>query len=95
MKLIGKLTYWSGPRLFGFVEVRTPFQAGYRVEKFFLHDNEVIIKPEEIRAGQFVRFVIKSKRPKVGPLPYAGEAEIYETMEQLQEAEKVQVGGGL
>jgi hypothetical protein len=88
MKLIGRLSYWNDQKLFGFIESRTPDRIGFRVQKYFLHSSEIQIEPELIQVGQFVRFIIKSKQPRSGPLPFAGEVEVYENMEQLQAAEK-------
>ena len=86
--LIGRLSHWNAQRSFGFIEVKTPDRVGYRITKYFLHASQIVIEPEQIKVGQVVRFEVRKEEPQRGPLPFAGEVEIYENMEQLQAAEK-------
>jgi hypothetical protein len=83
---IGKLIYWNSR--FGFIEVRIPEPIGIRIERYFLHHSRIVLEPATIQEGQFVRFVVRAQQPQPGKLPYAGDAQIFETEEQLQAAEK-------
>jgi cold shock CspA family protein len=83
---IGTLIYWNSR--FGFIEVRIPEPIGIKIERYFLHHSRIVLEPETIHEGQSVRFVVRAQQPQPGKLPYAGDAEIFESMEQLQDAEK-------
>jgi hypothetical protein len=90
MKIEGSLCYWNSRKLFGIVEVRIREGAGYRLEKYFLHQSQVIFQAvEQPQEGDVVRFAVRSSRrlSEPGMLPSATEAEIFESLEQLQ-AEK-------
>jgi hypothetical protein len=82
----GKLIFWNSK--YGFIEVRIPEPIGVRIERYFLHHSRIMLEPAHVQEGQFVRFVVREQQPQPGKLPYAGEAQIFETEEQLQTAEK-------
>jgi len=84
--MIGTLTFWNGT--YGFIETKTPEPIGIRIDRYFLHACRINLQPTSIRVGQVVRFTGGTKRP--GKLPFADSAEIFETMEQLQAAEKAE-----
>ena len=79
MKLMGKLSYWNAQKAFGIIETRTKEGAGYRLERFFLHRQQITFEPATgIHEGQLVRFVVRDRQPEAGKLPYAGSAEIFD-----------------
>jgi len=93
-KLIGTLFYWN--RTFGLVETKIEFGAGFKVERYFLHRSRIIFQPTEICKDQIVRFVVLDKEPPAGKLPFAAEAEIFESVAQMQaDSEKGGQGGAL
>jgi hypothetical protein len=85
-KLIGKLFYWNGR--IGLIEARIPEHGGYKIARYFLHCSQIVFEPEQISKDQVVRFTTLDRKPAPGKLPFAGDAEIYESLEQLQAAEK-------
>jgi hypothetical protein len=94
MKIEGSLCYWNSRKLFGIVEVRTRESVGYRLEKYFLHQSQVIFQAvEEPHEGDIVLFTVRTERRplEVGMLPSATEAEIFESLEQMKAA--AQKGG--
>jgi hypothetical protein len=85
MKIEGSLCYWNTRKLFGIIEVRTREGAGYRFEKYFLHQSQVIYQTvEQPEAGDIVLFTVRGERRplEVGMLPSATEAEIFAKTEQ-------------
>jgi hypothetical protein len=90
---IGKLIYWNST--YGFIETRVPEPIGIKIERYFLHSSQIVLEPSIIHEGQIVRFLVRERQPEPGKLPYAGSAEIFETPERLQAAEKGGQGGAL
>src|SRR5260370_25683834 len=97
MKTEGVLVYWNPVQKFGIVECREPWNGGFKLTKYFLHQSKIIFIVGEPRLDCFVRFEIDN-RPKMKllmsgkpALPEAFAAEVYQTREQ---AEKGQ-GGAL
>lgn len=75
--------------MFGIVEVRAREGAGYRLQKYFLHQSQVVFQTmEQPREGDIVLFSIRPERRTLalGMLPSAMDAEIFETVEQMQAA---------
>jgi cold shock CspA family protein len=79
MKRMGKLCFWNSQKSFGIIETRTKEGAGYRLERFFLHRQQIRFEPEAgIHEGQLVRFVVREGEPPAGKLQVAGSAEIFD-----------------
>jgi cold shock CspA family protein len=86
MKTEGKLCYWNSRKFYGIVEVRTREGAGYRLDKYFLHQSAVdFLGVEEPQEGDVVRFSIRASRKKsADSLPCAVDAEIFASAEQMK-----------
>jgi cold shock CspA family protein len=85
----GTLIYWNSTKCFGVIQVKTRQDIGWRIDTFYLHASQIKFQTvEEIHEGCLVRFEFRNQRPKPGLLPDAGSAEVFETLEQLQNSEK-------
>lgn len=87
--LIGRLSHWNDHKSFGFVDVKVKDNFGWRTDRYFLHAAQITFQTiENVHEGCWVRFEVRDHQPRPGNLPYAGKAEVFETLGQLQEAEK-------
>ncbi len=91
MKNEGVLVYWNPVQKFGVVECREPWNGGFKLTKFFLHQSKIIFIVGEPRLECFVRFEIDKRPMKKNPLtsgrpalPEAFDAEVYPSREQAE-----------
>lgn len=90
----GQLCYWNPQRFFGIIESKVKDPLGWRVDKYFLRVSQIRFQTvEEVHIGCWVRFEVE-QHPKPakwpGILPSACSAQIFETLEQLQQFEKAE-----
>lgn len=89
MKINGRITYWNPFRHFGIVEYREACNGGFKLTNYFLHRSKIVFMMSEPQIDCFARFESSKPAPlRPDLLCEALNVEVYQTMEQLEAAEK-------